>query len=422
MTEHDAAAEAPGGAGAPSRAFTSEPRDPMTEHDAAAEAPVHHEVPSPEPPAQRRLPGPDVVRAAALIGVVVMNYHGYLVIRGGQQGDNRVDRFFDPWDGPLSTRFAATFVLVAGVGVTLLTRARAADRAAITSMRWRLARRGLLLYVTGLVFDTVWAGTILPFYGAMFAVAAVIVTWSSRWVLTLGGMTAVAGAAIAWWRFEQELSGHSTAWLDDGQRSPRALLLDVFVNGTHPLLPWLAFFTAGIVLGRLLGSTLHGSNLLGSILLGSPRWRPAALGVGTTLWVAATLVSGIVSSSDTGSGVATLLASADPFDRGVVYTASALGTALVAFAAISWIADRHAGRPAVEVLRVAGQMSLTLYVLHALLFNLLVDWWGWVRPTGLDTALAFAVAYWTVGLIAAWLWSRRFDRGPLEIVYRRLTA
>jgi uncharacterized membrane protein YeiB len=45
-----------------------------------------------------------------------------------------------------------------------------------------------------------------------------------------------------------------------------------------------------------------------------------------------------------------------------------------------------------------------------------------VRPTGLDTALAFAVAYWTVGLITAWLWSRRFDRGPLEIVYRRLTA
>ena len=33
--------------------------------------------------------------------------------------------FFDPWTGPLSTRFAATFVLVAGVGVTLLTDASA---------------------------------------------------------------------------------------------------------------------------------------------------------------------------------------------------------------------------------------------------------------------------------------------------------
>ena len=35
-------------------------------------------------------------------------------------------------------------------------------------------------------------------------------------------------------------------------------------------------------------------------------------------------------------------------------------------------------------------MSLTLYVAHALVFNLVVDWSGWVRPTGLDTALMFA--------------------------------
>ncbi|MDQ3738749.1 MAG: DUF418 domain-containing protein [Actinomycetota bacterium] len=357
--------------------------------------------------ARRRLPGPDVVRAVALIGVVVMNYHGYLLIRGGEQGDDRIDRIFDPWDGPLATRFAATFVLVAGVGVTLLTTSRAADQEAMTSMRWRLVRRGLLLYLAGLVFDTVWSGTILPFYGAMFVIAAVIVTWAGRWVLTLGAASAVAGAAIAWWRFERQLDGHSTEWLDRGQRSPRALLLDVFVNGTHPLLPWLAFFAAGIVLGRMLGATW---------------WRPAALGFGATLWVAATIVSDAVTAPDPGSSVAMLLASDDPFDRGLVYAASALGTALLAFAVISWVADRYAGRPAVEVLRIAGEMSLTLYVLHGLVFNLLVDWWGVVRPTGLDTALTFAVGYWIVGLCAAWLWSRRFDRGPLEIAYRRITA
>ncbi len=74
-----------------------------------------------------RLPGPDVVRAVALIGVVAMNYHGYLILRGVESGAGSVDggwldELFDPWAGPLSTRFAATFVLVAGVGVTLLTR------------------------------------------------------------------------------------------------------------------------------------------------------------------------------------------------------------------------------------------------------------------------------------------------------------
>ena len=40
---------------------------------------------------QVRLPGPDVVRAVALIGVVVMNFHGYLILRGDARG-TRHDR------------------------------------------------------------------------------------------------------------------------------------------------------------------------------------------------------------------------------------------------------------------------------------------------------------------------------------------
>ncbi len=95
-----------------------------------------------------RLPGPDVVRAVALIGVVVMNYHGYLIIEdGGDRGEGWAAALFDPWTGPLSTRFAATFVLVAGVGVTLLTRRCVATGIGITEMRWRLVRRGVVLYV-----------------------------------------------------------------------------------------------------------------------------------------------------------------------------------------------------------------------------------------------------------------------------------
>ena len=49
------------------------------------------------PPSEssERLPGPDVVRAVALIGVVVMNYHGYLMFRGeGFVADGSIERFF----------------------------------------------------------------------------------------------------------------------------------------------------------------------------------------------------------------------------------------------------------------------------------------------------------------------------------------
>ena len=66
----------------------------------------------------QRSPGPDVVRAVAILGVVVMNYHGYLIHRGGRRDGSPgvVYDLFDPWVGPLATRFAAAFALTAGVG------------------------------------------------------------------------------------------------------------------------------------------------------------------------------------------------------------------------------------------------------------------------------------------------------------------
>ena len=351
---------------------------------------------------RERLPGPDVVRAVALIGVVVMNFHGYLILRGGRPGDGTLARFFDPWNGPLSTRFAATFVLVAGVGVTLLTRGTVDQPERVRARRWTLVRRGLTLYGAGLLLELIWPGTILPFYGAMFVIAAAVFTWRSRWVIAIGATAAVAGAAIAWWGLERSLDGRPANWLfAPTSRSPRALIFDVFVNGTHPLLPWLAFFCAGIVLGRVLSTDW---------------WRVVAIGGGVTLFGLAAMVSASVGTSVR----AVTLTSTDPFSRSLAYTASALGTALVAFGVITWLAERFVGSAPIEVLRHAGAMSLTLYIAHALVFNLVVDWLDWVEPAGLGAALSFAGAYWVVAIALASWWHRRRGIGPAEWLYRGL--
>lgn len=365
----------------------------------------------PVEPVTGRLPGPDVVRALALAGVVVMNYHGYLIIRGGERGGSGLADLFDPWTGPFSTRFAATFVLVAGVGVTLLVSSSRGDPDRMRALQWRLASRGLALYAFGVAFDFIWHGAILPFYGAMFALAAVLVTLRSRWVLAVGASAAAAGWAIRWWRVDRELAGHSTEWLTDpGPRSPRGLLFDVAVNGTHPLLPWLAFFCAGIVLGRV---------LLDERLL--RRWRPASIGSGLVLFAGA-LIAHDALAGPGASEHSLVIWSTNPIDRGILYTASTLGTSLVAFACVSWLAERFVVAPPIDALRRAGQLSLTVYVLHAVVFNLLVDWLEWVEPAGVGRALVFALAVWVVGSAAAVLWQRRFGRGPLEHVYRSITA
>ncbi len=345
----------------------------------------------------RRLPGPDVVRAVALIGVVLMNYHGYLVLRGGPIGEGTVADFFNPFDGPLATRFAATFVLVAGVGVTLLTRRSITDAARTREMRWRLVRRGLLLYVLGLLLDEIWPGTIIVYYGAMFVLAAAIFTWRSRWIIAAGVAAAVAGATIRLWRFDRAEAGFDTTWLTNpGSGSIRRYVFGLVVNGTHPILPWFAFMCAGIVLGRILASTW---------------WRPAALGGGFVLMTGAWALS-----ASSASDLQAVAFSLRPIDRGLAYVASALGSALIAYAAIDWIAERFP--IATDPLRRAGQMSLTIYLLHIFVFNLVVDWLGWIEPDGLGLAAVCTVVFWTGAIGLAVWWQRRYGRGPAEYVYR----
>ena len=300
-------------------------------------------------------------------------------------------------------------MLVAGVGVTLLTRpASIGDpaRTLVSARRWTLVRRGLALYGAGLLFDKIWPGTILPYYGAMFVLAAVLFTLARP----LGrrrrrGRRRSPAPAIAWWGLERRLDGHDTAWLvrRRGRDSPRGLRASTWrstaptrcCRGWRSSAP--ASCSGGCSATRLVAAGRH-RRRADAVRAGDDDLRVARRRA-TAAWCW---------PAPTRSTAASL------------YTASALGTALVAFGAITWLAERFRTSAAIELLRHAGAMSLTLYVAHALVFNLVVDWLGWVRPTGLDTALTFAAVYWVVAIAAATWWHRRVGIGPAEWVYRRL--
>jgi uncharacterized protein len=385
---------------------------------APATASAPHTAPPATPaasPARARLVGIDVVRGVALIGVVVMNYHGYL--NGGSGADpSFAERVFDPFQGILSTRFAATFVTVAGIGIVLLTnRGRlTGDTARIRADRWRLCRRGVLLMVVGFVLNWAWNGTILYFYGAYFIVGAVIFTWRIRWLALLGALSALGATAVEWWAIGEYDAGHDVSWVFNTQaletRSPRGLLIDLALNGTHPLLPWLAFLTCGMIVGRKLPS------------VDAWRWKVVAVGVALVAvgYTASTMLRRAAGQdvTDLSEMRLDLLSRTDPFSRMILYVVVTLGSSLVAVLVISWLAERSPASRPVEVLSHAGQMTLTLYLLHVFVFNLVVNGLGWITPTGLDTALVFALAYWVFAILAGAWWHRNIGMGPAERFYR----
>lgn len=358
-----------------------------------------------------RISSLDITRALALIGVVVMNYHAYLNKSAAfyPERPSFAERIFNPLSGILTTRFAATFVLVAGMGIALLVQPaiRSENATLIRATQMKLARRGLFLYAVGAAVQWIWPGTILFYYGAFFLIAAVICTWSNRSLLAVSAVSIAVSTGLTAWRGYRSFEGDFTQWLSPTPNSPRNLLIRTFFDYTHPVFPWITFICAGIILGRNLQ-------------------RLAQLRKQIMVWSGVTLlVTYFIRTFAMPDSIATRtdyvlqrVLSTNNHDHALLHVTATLAVALLAFCTVSLITDSRKEHQAVEFLARTGHMTLSIYLAHVVIFNLVVNWLDWVRPTGLDTALALSLAFYLTAVPISSLYFRRFGIGPFERVYR----
>src|SRR5262245_46306384 len=115
---------------------------PMIAATAQSEAAQAPRPPTALPPA--RIEGFDVARAVAIVGMVVIHFTEALSY---ETMPPRLQELVGLLDG----RAAALFVILAGIGVTLMTRSAASsgDTQAIRQARWRCVRRGVFLLMLG---------------------------------------------------------------------------------------------------------------------------------------------------------------------------------------------------------------------------------------------------------------------------------
>ena len=374
---------------------------------------------------EKRFASLDVARTIALFGIIVLNYHGYLNFQGinSTTAPSIFEKWWHPFEGALANHFPVGFVFVAGIGVALLlqdvTRANAHHDAneiarARTDARWRLARRGLFLFTLGYGIEWVWPGTILPYYGAYFLVASIIATWSARKLMALASISVLAAALIEWWRLEQSFAGNLTTWLSPSTpNTPRNLLIRLFIDYTHPLLPWLAFFIAGILVGRKYQNIVKIRRKL----------LTAAVVSAGFAYIANAIVNSLV-RTDADNGVSSALVSrhlvsTQPFDRSVLYVLASLGVVVTVFLIVTILCEKYHDSLGIRVAQTTGQFTLTIYLAHIFIYNFVVTQAGLVQPTGLDTAMAMSIVVYVAAIIWANWWSPLFGRGPAERLYRR---
>jgi uncharacterized membrane protein len=197
--------------------------------EAAAEAGERAAPPRP------RIGGIDLARALAIVGMLAVHI-------GPTHLTDVAGRLYALPHG----RASILFVLVAGIGVSLLAASRTRSLAAA---RWRLAWRAALLLPLGLLLQDLdhRVFVILPTYAALFLVAILALRLPDRALLALACALALLGPVavlLGSTAYPEAFARRAAAWSD-----PASVPYRVFA-GPFPLPVWSAPFLLGMWLGR----------------------------------------------------------------------------------------------------------------------------------------------------------------------------
>jgi uncharacterized membrane protein YeiB len=340
--------------------------------------------------------------------MVVVNF---VVVMGAESGD-------PGWLRALVTalegRAAATFVVLAGVGMALMSRRarESSDPGELHPIRMTLLKRALFLFVVGILYYSIWPADILRFYGVYMAIGVILLAAPTRRLL------AAAGGLVVGFVVLLTLIDYETSWDFETLTyadfwTPVGFLRNTFYNGFHPVIPWAAFLLIGLWLGRqdLLDTGLR-RRIIG--------W---SIGIAVAAEVASRFLVGTLGAGLSGSELEEVEAffGSGPLPPVPLYMIAGGATAVAVIGLSVGIAKRAQGSAWLVPLVATGQLALTVYVAHVVLGMGLLEAFGRLADQTLVFAVSFAAVFIVLAIVFATLWRRRFQRGPLELAMRYLS-
>ena len=340
---------------------------------------------------QKRILSFDVARSLAILGMIFVNYR---LVLGEPKNPHWLYLLFYLIEG----KAAATFFTLAGVGIALMTRRWTEET--FTYYRKKILRRALFLFVIGLLYSPIWPADILHFYGLYMVVGA--------FVFHLSGVGLLLLAIFFTWGFVflVILFDYSEGWNFETLEyadfwTVKGMIRHLFFNGFHPVFPWVAFLLVGLWLGRK------------DLFNKKTRVRVLVLGV---ILVAISSAVSVVGNELGGDWVYIL--GTQPLPPFPFFIVIGVGTAFIVITLCFWLNELVGD---LEWLAETGQLSLTNYVLHV------VVGLGILFGLGVTKASLWFVFWYSIGffiflVIGSHVWRKRFSRGPLEWVMRKLTG
>lgn len=358
--------------------------------------------------ASERIRGYDIARAVAIMVMVVVNFSSMMEVTSY------------PWDWLktvvefLYGRAATLFIMLAGLSVALLA-ARCTAFEASQALRLRLVKRSALLMVAGLVLWQWWEADILHYYALYLTLSAGIVFFSDKWLrrLTLAVMLlSVPVSALLTAGYDM-----SDRIVFDENLPPGAELLWGYLAGDYySLLPWMAFFLVGMLLGR--------REPADAAFYKRCAWLGALVCCGVELFSGIAMSRAYALDWEIEGNLWLTFFRSDAFPATplFLFSSGAGAVALIGLCRLTVAAQPRRGLRWAQPLAVFGRFSLTMYIGHLL--------WGagfiaWVHDSDAEITAGrmflAAAAFYAAGISFAWVWQRFFRRGPLETVFHFIT-
>jgi uncharacterized membrane protein YeiB len=359
-----------------------------------------------------RIQGIDFARALAVIGMIIVNFK---IVMGGQgvnAGVDWIQRLY-AFANFFSGKASATFVVLAGMGLAFMTNSARLnnDGLKLNKLRNGIAKRAAFLFVVGLSYMIIWPADILHYYGVYMVFCLFFVTANSRiiWLL-LSAIILLYPVIVVFLPYESNWNfitlEYSGFWTFSG------FIKNLFVNGFHPVLPWVSFMLFGLWLGRQ--NLQNGAFLKKGLLVSSSVF--IAIQVVSRFMVNASISVSQISQPD-----AIALFGVEPMPPFPLYMINGISfSVLVIFASIK-ICNAFSNS-LVQAFVKTGKLALTFYVAHVVIGMVLPEL---ITPYKLgDFTLVQTVSYALIFslscVVFAVVWLKYFKQGPLEWVMRKI--
>jgi uncharacterized membrane protein YeiB len=356
---------------------------------------------------KKRIVGIDVARALAVIGMIIVNFK----VVFGENGMPWVQSFASVFDG----KAAATFVVLAGIGIALMTNAAIEnnDQARLKIVKIKIIKRAVFLFLIGVSYITIWPADILHFYGIYMAILLLLLTCSEKTIL-ISGVCIILLYPVLIIILDYQHGWNFTTLNYQGFWTIRGFLRNLFFNGFHPVMPWSAFMIFGYWFGK---QNLHNEKFIKKTLCIS------SLTFITIQILSAVSISVLSEGNPSAILKLTEILGTKPMPPLPIYMFNGIAVAFALISSCILISKKFQSNFIVDALNKTGQLALTFYVAHVIVGMGIIEI---INPSktynySVEFSVIYALLFSLLCMLFAVIWKKFYSAGPLEWLLRKIT-